>query len=79
MVVWETALYDKLEPLTHFGENQIATSTPGQLVTMIRFDGAVVTAVHLFFGILVLLLFLSTKKLASSAQFPKVLSLPPNR
>ncbi|MDO9036383.1 MAG: hypothetical protein Q7U51_14425, partial [Methanoregula sp.] len=35
MIVWEAALYDKLEPLTRFNETQIAEFTPDQLTDMI--------------------------------------------
>jgi hypothetical protein len=62
MIVWEAALYDKLEPLTHYNETQIAAFTPDQLVGMIGADGTVITAVCLFFGFLVLLPILSTYK-----------------
>ncbi|PKL58510.1 MAG: hypothetical protein CVV34_01905 [Methanomicrobiales archaeon HGW-Methanomicrobiales-5] len=62
MMVWEAALYDKLEPLTNFNETQIAAFTPDQLVGMIGSEGTVVTAICLFFGFLVLLPILSTYK-----------------
>ena len=62
MMVWEAALYDKLEPLTRFNETQIAEFTPEQLTGMIGADGMVVTAICLFFGFLILLPILSTYK-----------------
>jgi hypothetical protein len=62
MMVWEAALYDKLEPLTRFNETQIAEFSPDQLAGMIGPDGTVITAVCLFFGFLVLLPILSTYK-----------------
>ncbi|MFA6226515.1 MAG: hypothetical protein WC620_10185 [Methanoregula sp.] len=62
MIVWEAALYDKLEPLTHYNETQIAAFTPDQLAGMIGSDGTVITAICLFFGVLVLLPNLSTYK-----------------
>ncbi len=62
MIVWEAALYEKLEPLTHFNETQIAAFTPEQLGGMVGADGTVITAVCLFFGFLVLLPILSTYK-----------------
>ncbi|MEI7856873.1 MAG: hypothetical protein WCH85_05140 [Methanomicrobiales archaeon] len=62
MIVWEAALYDKLEPLTRFNETQIAAFTPDQLVGMIGAEGTVITAICLFFGILVLLPIISTYK-----------------
>jgi uncharacterized membrane protein len=62
MIVWEAALYDKLEPLTRFNETQIAAFTPDQLTGMIGTNGMVITAVCLFFGFLLLLPILSTYK-----------------
>ncbi|MDP2795916.1 MAG: hypothetical protein Q8N94_00210 [Methanoregula sp.] len=62
MIVWEAALYDKLEPLTRFNETQIAEFNPDQLAGMIGVNGTVITAVCLFFGFLVLLPILSTYK-----------------
>jgi hypothetical protein len=62
MMVWEAALYDKLEPLTRFNETQLAEFTPDQLAGMIGADGTVITAVCLFFGFLLLLPILSTYK-----------------
>jgi hypothetical protein len=62
MIVWEAALYDKLEPLSRFNETQIATFTPDQLAGMIGPEGTVITAVCLFFGFLVLLPILSAYK-----------------
>ena len=62
MIVWEAALFDKLEPLTRFNETQIAAFTPEQLTGMIGSEGTVITAVCLFLGFLVLLPVLSTYK-----------------
>jgi hypothetical protein len=62
MMVWEAVLYDKLEPLTHFNETQIAAFTPEQLIGMIGADGTIITAVCLFLGCLVLLPILTTYK-----------------
>ena len=62
MIVWEAALYDKLEPLTRFNETQIATFTPDQLTGMIGTNGIVITAVCIFFGFLLLQPILSTYK-----------------
>jgi hypothetical protein len=62
MIVWEAALYDKLEPLTRFNETQIATFTPDQLTGMIGTNGILITAVCLFFGFLLLQPILSTYK-----------------
>jgi uncharacterized membrane protein len=62
MIVWEAALFDKLEPLTRFNETQMAGFTPQQLAGMIGAEGVVITAVCLFFGFLVLIPILSTYK-----------------
>jgi len=62
MLIWEAALYDKLEPLTRFNETQMAAFTPEQLMGMIGSDGAVITAVCLFLGFLILLPVLSAYK-----------------
>ncbi len=62
MIVWEVALYDKLEPLTRFNETQVAAFTPDQLAGMIGTEGTVITAVCLFLGFLVLLPILSAYK-----------------
>jgi hypothetical protein len=62
MIVWEAALFDKLEPITRFNETQIAEFTPDQLTGMIGADGMLITAVCLFLGFLVLLPVLSTYK-----------------
>ncbi len=62
MMVWEAALYDKLEPITRFNETQIAAFTPDQLVGMIGTDGTMVTAICLFLGCLVLIPILTTYK-----------------
>ena len=62
MMVWEAALYDKLEPLTHYNQTQIAAFTPDQLAGMIGSDGTAITAICLFIGFLVLLPVLSTYK-----------------
>ncbi|MDP3396677.1 MAG: hypothetical protein Q8S57_08460 [Methanoregula sp.] len=71
MIVWEAALFDKLEPLTRFNETQIATFTPDQLIGMIGTNGMVITAVCLFFGFLLLLPILSTYKACFFRTFPK--------
>ncbi len=71
MIVWEAALYDKLEPLTRFNETQIATFTPNQLIGMIGTNGMIITAVCLFFGFLLLLPILSTYKACFFRSLPK--------
>lgn len=62
MIVWEAALFDKLEPLTRFNETQIAEFSPDQLTGMIGFNGMVITGVCLFLGFLILLPVLSAYK-----------------
>ena len=62
MIVWEAALFDKLEPLTRFNETQIAQFNPDQLAGMIGVNGTIITAICLFFGFLILLPILSTYK-----------------
>jgi len=62
MIVWEALLFDKLEPLTHYTEEQLKTFTPDQLLTMIGSDGIWVTAVILFLaGLLLIPLLMSYK------------------
>jgi len=62
MVIWEAALYDKLEPLTHYTEAQIQAFTPDQLVALIGPNGAWITAGVLFIGCLILVPILVTYK-----------------
>ena len=71
MIVWEAALYDKLEPLTRFNETQIAAFTPDQLTEIIGTNGIVITAICLFFGFLLLLPILSTYKACFFRSIPK--------
>jgi len=54
MVIWEAFLYDKLEPLSRYNETQLQTLSPDQLLAMIGPEGTGITAVVLFFGILLL-------------------------
>ncbi|AGB02322.1 DUF7847 domain-containing protein [Methanoregula formicica] len=62
MIVWEALLFDKLEPLTHYTEEQLKTFTPDQLLTMIGSDGTWVTAVVIFLaGLLLIPLLMSYK------------------
>ena len=71
-LVWEAALFDKLEPIMTYNETQIANFTPDQLLAMIGPDGVWLTAVVIFIGcvlIVPLLLaykFCFFKKLAGS-------------
>jgi len=62
MVVWEAALYDKLEPITHYTETQMQAFTMDQLVTLIGPSGVAITAVILFCIALVLIPLLTTYK-----------------
>ena len=62
MVIWEAFLYDRLQPLTTYNETQIASFNPDQLVALIGPGGMWITAIVIFFGILVLLPVLMTYK-----------------
>lgn len=62
MIVWEAILFDKLEPLTTYTEEQLKTFTPDQLLTMIGSDGTWVTAVVLFLAGLLLIPLLTSYK-----------------
>jgi len=62
MIVWEAALYSKLEPLTAYNETQMAAFTPEQFMTLVGHDGIWVTAVVSFVGVLILLPVLMTYK-----------------
>ncbi|MGA2162693.1 MAG: hypothetical protein ABSG28_10955 [Methanoregula sp.] len=53
-LVWEGLLFDKLEPLSHYNESQLAAITPQQLVSLIGPDGMWVTAAIIFFGVVFL-------------------------
>jgi len=72
MVVWEALLYDKLEPITHYTEEQLIAFTPDQLLAMIGTEGTWVTALVLFLAGLILIPLLVSyktcffKKLAGS-------------
>jgi len=61
-IIWEGLLFDKLEPLTHYNETQLAAFTPDQLVTMIGPDGMWVTALIIFLGVVFLVPILLTYK-----------------
>jgi len=62
MMVWEIALFEKLEPTTQFNETRMAAFTPEELMTMIGPDGIWVTAAVLFLGGLLLIPFITTYK-----------------
>jgi hypothetical protein len=72
MIVWEAILFDKLKPLMDFTDAEREAFTPDQLFAMIGQDGIWVTAIILFFGVLILLPLLFSfkvcffKKMASS-------------
>lgn len=61
-VAWTAALAERLEPLTHFNETQLASFTPDQLTAMTGQEGLVVTAICIFAAITVLLPVLFTYK-----------------
>lgn len=79
MIVWEAALFDKLEPITRFNETQIAQFNPDQLTGMIGVNGTIITAVCLFVGFLVLLPILSTYKACFFRSLTKGSSVPINQ
>jgi hypothetical protein len=62
MVVWEVALYDKLEPITRYNETQLQTFTPNEFIAMISPDGIWITAIVLFTGVVLLVPLLYTYK-----------------
>jgi hypothetical protein len=62
MVVWEAALYDKLEPITRYTEAQMQAFTPDQLLTMIGPSGVAITAVVIFIAALLLVPILTSYK-----------------
>jgi len=55
MMIWEAILFDKLQPLMEFTEEQKQAFTPDQLIAMIGQDGIWITAVVLFIGVLIIL------------------------
>jgi hypothetical protein len=70
MVLWEAALYDKLEPVSQYTEAQIQAFTPDQIIALIGPDGMWITALVLFIACLILVPVLVTYK----ACFFKVLA-----
>jgi hypothetical protein len=62
MMVWEAALFDKLEPLTRYTEAQFAAFTPEQLLAMIGQDGIWITAGVLLLAGIILVPVLYTYK-----------------
>lgn len=62
MIIWEAALYDKLEPLTRYNETQLQAFTPNEFIAMISPDGIWITAIVLFTGIVLLVPLLYTYK-----------------
>lgn len=62
MIVWEVALYDKLEPITRYNETQLQAFTPDQFMSMISPDGIWITAIVLFTGVVLLVPLLYTYK-----------------
>jgi len=72
-IIWEGILFDKLEPLTHYNQTQIAAVTPQQLIALVGPDGMWVTAVVIFFA----LLFLVPLLLAYKACFYRAITGSP--
>jgi len=77
MIVWEAALFDKLEPVTHYTEAQLQAFTPEKLIAMIGPDGIWITAGVLFVaGLLIIPVIYTYKtcffKKISSAAIPVI-------
>jgi hypothetical protein len=72
MIVWEIALFEKLEPITLYNETQMQAMTPEDLMGIIGPDGIWVTAVVLFAGVLLLLPLLTSYK---ACYFRKLTSI----
>jgi MFS family permease len=53
-VAWTAALADRLEPITHYNETQLAAFSPDTLTALIGQDGIYVTAVCIFAAITIL-------------------------
>lgn len=62
MIAWEALLFDKLEPITRYTEEQLMAFTPDQLLAMIGNDGTWVTAGALFLAGLLLIPLLTSFK-----------------
>ena len=62
MIIWEALLFDKLEPITQYTEEQLMAFTPDQLLAMIGNDGTWVTAAVLFLAGLLLIPLLTSYK-----------------
>lgn len=62
MIIWEAALYDKLEPITRYNETQLQAFTPDEFMAMISPDGIWITAIILFMGVVLLVPLLYTYK-----------------
>jgi hypothetical protein len=62
MLFWEAALYDKLEPLTRFTDEQMQAFMPEDLIALIGPDGVWVTALFIFIGVFILVPVLYTYK-----------------
>ncbi|HUH79655.1 MAG TPA: hypothetical protein VLY83_07145 [Methanoregula sp.] len=55
MLLWEAALYDKLQPLTGYNETQIQAFTTDQLIGLVGPTGVWVTAGVIFIGVTLLI------------------------
>jgi hypothetical protein len=61
-VAWTAALADKLEPITHYNDSQLANFAAEQIVPLIGKDGYLVTAVCIFAAVTLLVPILLTYK-----------------
>ena len=63
MLLWEAALYDKLQPLTSYNETQIQAFTTDQLIGLVGPTGVWVTAGVIFIGVTLLIPILYSYKM----------------
>lgn len=62
LIAWTSALADRLDPLTHYNETQIAAITPEQMMGFIGQDGVIISAVCIFAALTILVPLLYTYK-----------------
>lgn len=73
MIVWEIALFERLEPLTLYNETQMQALTPEDVMGIIGPEGIWITAAVLFIGVLILIPVLTSYK---ACYFRKLSSGP---
>ncbi len=62
VLVWEAALYERLQPITTYNETQLSSLTPDQFIGLVGHDGMWITAILICVGIVILLPVLITYK-----------------